>query len=301
MRNALPMAWGDPLDRSDDSHDLIDDPRDGDLASLPPEHLRCPNCDYGVFGLPESRCPECGRSFSWEQVRTLALRLRSRLFEHRWRDDPAASLLHTFWLAAFRPRKLWGSYDRGDPPRLWPLIILVLLQWLLFGRGWHTLAFVIEPSMNYLAALAAGSGQNRLRFTYVFRPGSMFLADLAMWQIATFAALQLFFQSKHRCRVGWKHILRVFVHATAFASFAPVLWFIFELLVDVSLFIRPARITISVYNGIGFGVLGLVVLVTWAHLWLGYRRHLKMPHGWAVGGLSMLLGFLMLQVLRLFV
>ena len=123
--------------------------------------------------------------------------------------------------------------------------------------------------------------------------------DLTVWQVATFAALQMFFQSKRRCRVNWKHILRVFAHATAFASFSTVLWFAVELLVDVSLFIRPARVTLSIYNGIGQGVFGLVLLVTWVHLWLGYRRHLKMPHGWAVAGSSMFIGFLVPQVVRI--
>lgn len=33
---------------------------------FPPKHadrMTCPNCGYCLFGLPEPRCPECGRQF----------------------------------------------------------------------------------------------------------------------------------------------------------------------------------------------------------------------------------------------
>lgn len=36
-----------------------------DATTNPP---RCPNCEYNLTGLTESRCPECGEPFDWEQV-----------------------------------------------------------------------------------------------------------------------------------------------------------------------------------------------------------------------------------------
>ena len=36
------------------------------------EHVRCPRCDYDLFGIPEHRCPECGYGYDHEAIRALA-------------------------------------------------------------------------------------------------------------------------------------------------------------------------------------------------------------------------------------
>jgi hypothetical protein len=43
--------------------------RDSDpIVSTSSEGYHCPNCDYDVRGLTESRCPECGEVFTKQQV-----------------------------------------------------------------------------------------------------------------------------------------------------------------------------------------------------------------------------------------
>jgi hypothetical protein len=44
--------------------------------------LLCPLCDYNLRGLTEPRCPECGYSFEWDQLRDERLKTHPYLFEH---------------------------------------------------------------------------------------------------------------------------------------------------------------------------------------------------------------------------
>ena len=56
----------------------------------------CPNCDYDVRGLSESRCPECGKPFSTREV--------AEYMERRWppqRFFRALSLATIPWFIAY--------------------------------------------------------------------------------------------------------------------------------------------------------------------------------------------------------
>ncbi len=52
------------------------------------EHWRCPDCEYDLHGLPTLRCPECGQTYSREQLQRTHERLA---FESAtgWRRIPA--------------------------------------------------------------------------------------------------------------------------------------------------------------------------------------------------------------------
>ena len=107
---------------------------DGAPEDLDHEQLRCPNCDYSVFGLTEQRCPECGEAFTWDDIRRSAA--ARGLFEYRWRSEPIRSLLHTWRLAAFQPVSLWRKIGRRDAPNLRPLLVFLAIQCLMFARGY---------------------------------------------------------------------------------------------------------------------------------------------------------------------
>jgi hypothetical protein len=58
------------------------------------ETIRCPLCGYDLRGLPQPRCPECGRTFEWADLLDPASRRHPYLFEqhHRAARDPGRAL-----------------------------------------------------------------------------------------------------------------------------------------------------------------------------------------------------------------
>jgi endogenous inhibitor of DNA gyrase (YacG/DUF329 family) len=285
-------------------------------AVLPFDDLRCLRCDYQVLGLTSRRCPECGESFEWDAVLNAARTRRSDLFEHRWRTRPVLALLKTLWLATARPRKLWSLHELQLMPKLIPLLFLVVIQWFIFKWGWDVIGVGADWLMNHLAARM----ERNVRFTYNFRSHFVFslgtqhprvFCDLVQfmlcWQVATFLSLQLFVISNHRYRVRWQQILRVFVHATIFASLCPALWCVLEMLLDATLFVWPDSIrTLRGYIGdpylwLGRFVFCMGLLATWAHIWIGYRDFLKVPRGWGISALCLVLGYLVTGLVMIYV
>ena len=69
--------------------------------------LRCPECEYNLTGLTRPRCPECGTTFDWDEVRQAAANRPLIAFERarRWRKLPAffvtwATILFAPWIFA---------------------------------------------------------------------------------------------------------------------------------------------------------------------------------------------------------
>lgn len=77
-----------------------------DWAAVDREIL-CPLCDYNLRGLSESRCPECGHQFDWNELLTEGSHVHPFLFEHR-ADRPVRSWIQTF-RASRVPLRFWQS------------------------------------------------------------------------------------------------------------------------------------------------------------------------------------------------
>jgi len=260
---------------------------------LPLEELRCLHCAYLLIGLQESRCPECGQTFEWPEVLDAARARKSDLFEHQWSHQATRALSRTWWLAAFRPTKLWASHDINDPPRVGPLLAFAIFQWAVFVVSWFAGGEVADLTLNRLARWK----QSRANFNYDFRLGENFFYAVATAYLFTFLSFQLFFQTNERYRVRWQQLLRVYVHATAFASLCLLFSVTLEAIVDASvLFIPGFRVPFPFYDRLQRGVLALGVLITWAHIWCGYHVYLKIPRGWGTAAMCPLVGYLLTKV-----
>lgn len=64
---------------------------------------RCPNCDYIVAGLPQTRCPECGKEFTWEQAWASAGVLPQIAFEKAKGWGRFAGFARTWFAVLFLP------------------------------------------------------------------------------------------------------------------------------------------------------------------------------------------------------
>lgn len=99
------------------------------------EDLFCPICAYNLRGVSDPRCPECGLTFTWEDMRDPRRRLHAYLFEHH-PERNVWSFVRTL-LGGLWPPRFWSRLNplqRVDVPRLilyWKLNAAILLVCLL--------------------------------------------------------------------------------------------------------------------------------------------------------------------------
>lgn len=79
------------------------------------QDLHCPLCEYNLRGLTEPRCPECGATFSWDELRDPSRRLHPYLFEHH-PERPVTAFWDTL-VGSLRPRRFWRMLFPTQPSR----------------------------------------------------------------------------------------------------------------------------------------------------------------------------------------
>jgi hypothetical protein len=109
--------------------------RDSDpIVSTSSEGYHCPNCDYDVRGLTESRCPECGEVFTKQQAESQGqLRWPPQKF---YRTLILATI--PWFVAYFFVDAIHDTLDRVEPT-------------------WLTMPFVVIQIQIALVVLAEGS------------------------------------------------------------------------------------------------------------------------------------------------
>lgn len=255
---------------------------------VPLDKLTCGQCGYHLRGLPENRCPECGTEFTWEDALLDYRGRKTRVFEYCWRSQPVKSLLRSFGLAT-RPSRLWSTLNVYDPPRVMPLLGMVLLALLAllvlnviqFGLSdWIIRKQWLEAPRVRLADIPVSIGRAFLN-PWAYRN----LLPFSSWLLLTLAALLLFPQSLSRRRIRIVHAFRIWAYT---APMILAVMVIAVILVIGSGFVVPEvwYLRLDYYAmTVGLGA------VTWS-LARAWSRYLQLPHGLAVAISTQLIALL---------
>ena len=171
-------------------------------TSPPPaeEQLVCPLCDYDLRGLIDPRCPECGYTFEWADLRDPARRRHRYLFEHHPQRN-VRSFLRTM-IGGLRPSKFWSGLlpsQPSEPRRLRAYALVITISALL-----PTVALTLHMLGRAWGLQTLGS---RL-FTRILLTHAVML----LWPALTLAALMIFQWSLRRARLRPIHFARCVVY-----------------------------------------------------------------------------------------
>jgi len=215
------------------------------------EQLTCPLCDYDLRGLTEARCPECGYTFDWPDLRDPARRKHKYLFEHH-PERNIRSFVRTM-LGGLRPRKFWTGLLPSQPsnPRrliayalviaLSAVIPLAAVTAFIAAREWNEMALNRQRIAVTLAArgprpmFGVAPGQpaapttQQLIDSIAPEPTVARVLELLtdrrmlarafyahgvvlLWPVLTLAALMIFVASMRRARLRRVHFVRCVVY-----------------------------------------------------------------------------------------
>ena len=210
--------------------------------------LLCPLCDYNLHGLIDPRCPECGYTFEWDDLRDPARRKHRYLFEHH-PERNVRSYLRTM-IGGLRPRRFWTGLLPSQPSRprrlaIYAVAIFIgaLVPMFLYAvrEVAHSWAEVAAMRRQWTVYLATAPGLAKAQSTYpglttaqildqvAPRPSPVFLfqqrhfqtvmgyvaiveAVPVLWVAFTLASLTLLQVSLHNARKRQIHLVRCVIY-----------------------------------------------------------------------------------------
>jgi hypothetical protein len=205
--------------------------------------IECPLCEYNLRGLTDTRCPECGYTFTWTEVLNPNRQRHPYLFEHH-PEAPFISFFKTL-VGTLRPRRFWRSLHPSQPSKparllLYFLIIetvalLPLIAATAFGMPDHPNSPQLarrrmgwSPSFyqSYRMQIAQALPRRTTRTALIIRPllyrpldsllPVCIVAPLA-WPLLTFLLLSMFRISISRARLRANHLGRCVIYSADIA------------------------------------------------------------------------------------
>lgn len=209
------------------------------------QDVSCPLCQYDLRGLAQCRCPECGYTFTWEELLDPKRRRHPYLFEHH-PDRNIWSAART-WFGGLRPHRFWAGVFPTQPSRPRRLVAYGLLcnglyAGLFVGILAAMLVFEVEKTRTRLRQEVYNSPP-QVKVRLIQRFGSLdaawqayakpevfpalwdafvlpdgpyacltFVAVPVAWPWLTFLSLLVYQRSMRRSRVRPVHLLRVSIY-----------------------------------------------------------------------------------------
>jgi hypothetical protein len=178
------------------------------------DDLKCPLCDYSLRGLTTPRCPECGYTFDWGELRHRS-RHHPYLFEHA-EQRKVRSFFKTMWYGLW-PWTFWEhlrpTHDVAEGRLGVYWLRVMLLSVLAFasplihvlvrlGREYYfgDSSGVVAPRLDHGQAVAAA---------FVAIVGLLYI----FWPWMTFAMLMIFRISMRRARIRTPHVERCVIYS----------------------------------------------------------------------------------------
>ncbi len=206
------------------------------------ENARCPICDYRLQGLSEPRCPECGESFEWDDLRRPLFRCHRYLYEDQDGVRSSFSRACLTYLAAHFPARFWQSIVRERPIRR-DRLARFCLGAICFGlMATSGIVIARNTSVSYAAArdlAARGVAAIGPWYTLITLPNILQIASyilpLILWPILSVMSILAFRGSLKRAEVQAVEVVRCIVYAL------PLFNSVWAIFLACTLFVLEAR------------------------------------------------------------
>jgi hypothetical protein len=300
-------------------NDSITEPAPVDYAAPPlhTEDVHCPLCEYDLRGLsdPNPRCPECGYSFTWAELRDPRRRAHPFLFEHH----PSRNLWSFFRTitATCLPRRFWASLypsQRSRPRRLiwyflWANVgVLLFIASALVSYG----ILVYQSNVSWRASMARmlrtptpyggiitspppmpAALQQQMDRDYPLPPSPRFFWNVVretlfdglplylwlLWPALLMLTLMIFRVSMRRARVNPVHVMRCVIYSGDFVFWlTPVLLPAAALLVAVLIGWAVGRNATDWMPALLTLIFLIYSMVMAYRLAIAFRRYLRFEH-----------------------
>lgn len=217
-----------------------------DWNSLSTE-LHCPLCEYNLRGLDQPRCPECGFTFTWAELKLGQEQTHPYLFEHHPKRN-IWSFWKTYWRDC-RPRTFWAELSPAQPVRMsrlmiyWfisSLVVIVSVIMPLSYGVWDR--FQSPPPVGSPIFSSSFSPSGTRTFVPIYPPAPPVIPfwdrlndawtetlddcldhglfagalTLLLWPWLTMLFLLIFVESMRKAKINKRHLLRVIVYGTDF-------------------------------------------------------------------------------------
>lgn len=236
-------------------------------AALSQMSVHCPDCDYILDGLGTTRCPECGRAFTIDELARPEAQRHPFLFDDYF-DDAPRRFVRTY-CAAHRPLLFWSSLSRMRPISAQRVILFACLCELVCAL----VPLAAYALFSFIQGVAARPMDARSLAWWIAQispnPSQMVIFSVIplVWPVLSFAILCSLRGTRRKANLHWRRALQCVAYS--FPLFVTA-WWVFVCLTCISVWWSD--------SGIGH----LIWIATWCwSIGTAYEEYAGLGVPWA--------------------